>query len=732
MLKKPLLLAVGLALIGTARRAHAEDSPSKGPDPAATRALSLREQNNVSGTTGLLHLTAPASGAENTFRVSVLGDGYSGSGFLCTATKPCDDSSHDSASHFGTTFGLSVTPVSFFEAYGSLRSFANGDDEHSPGLLDVLGNSALGVKFFTPAPLGVLELGGSAELDLLSGSGSVGFNGKSTSGHLTALGALDFRSLADGGAPLRVLANVGYFLDNSGTLVEKVEQARGTPITRVERFGLGINRVDQVQFGLGVEAFIDTVRPFVEWNLGVPFNRQRYTCLDHAPFTGDGCLGKDHTFSTFPSALTVGARTTPWLPGLTGTVAVDIGTSGTSNFIEELAPTLPWDLWFGVAYAFDAAPPPPPKVVVAPPKVLPPPVKVELRARGLVHEKDKQEGIAHAIVKYRGLEHTAMATGDDGRFVTDALPPGAYTFDVTADGYKPGECSVTLNEPTGAGAAPAAPSAKPVDPLAMPADPTTAKPAPGAKPADPDAKGAGESDAPPPAPAAPGDAAPTSLFDVDCELEALPRTGTVTGHVVDAETGAPVGGASVELSDSLHRSLDLTTDATGSFHFERVVPGSSSLKAEAPDFLFHTQTFELASREDARVEISLHKRPKVSLVQLTPNELKIKQQVHFEKDSATILDDSSSLLEQVADTLARTPSIAHVEIQGHTDDSGTPDHNKSLSEARANAVLEWLVAHGIDSARLSARGYGQERPISPNVSPQGRARNRRVQFIISH
>src|SRR5262249_52912403 len=103
-----------------------------------------------------------------------------------------------------------------------------------------------------------------------------------------------------------------------------------------------------------------------------------------------------------------------------------------------------------------------------------------------------------------------------------------------------------------------------------------------------------------------------------------------------------------------------------------------------------------------------------------------------EKDSATILDDSSSLLEQVADTLARNPAIAHVEIQGHTDDSGTPDHNKSLSEARANAVLEWLVAHGIDATRLSARGFGQERPISPNLSPQGRARNRRGQLTISH
>src|SRR6202000_1907532 len=109
----------------------------------------------------------------------------------------------------------------------------------------------------------------------------------------------------------------------------------------------------------GVEAFAGVVRPFAEWNLGVPFNRQRYTCLNHTPFSSDGCLGKDYALSAFPSTLTLGARTTPWLPGLTGTLAIDIGTSGTSNFIEELAPTLPWDLWLRLASAVDADAPPP-------------------------------------------------------------------------------------------------------------------------------------------------------------------------------------------------------------------------------------------------------------------------------------------------------------------------------------------------------------------------------------
>jgi hypothetical protein len=74
--------------------------------------------------------------------------------------------------------------------------------------------------------------------------------------------------------------------------------------------------------------------------------------------------------------------------------------------------------------------------------------------------------------------------------------------------------------------------------------------------------------------------------------------------------------------------------------------------------------------------------------------------------------------------------LKQIEIQGHTDNTGAKDHNKVLSDQRANAVREWLLGHGIEPGRLVAQGYGQERPISPNVTPAGKERNRRVQFMI--
>ena len=99
-------------------------------------------------------------------------------------------------------------------------------------------------------------------------------------------------------------------------------------------------------------------------------------------------------------------------------------------------------------------------------------------------------------------------------------------------------------------------------------------------------------------------------------------------------------------------------------------------------------------------------------------------------DSATILPQSNALLTEIAGALVKNPRIKRVEVQGHTDNTGTAEHNKQLSEDRANAVVTWLGSHGVATDRLTARGYGQAKPLVPNVTAGNRAKNRRVQFII--
>ncbi|MSP61177.1 MAG: hypothetical protein EXR72_12695 [Myxococcales bacterium] len=116
-------------------------------------------------------------------------------------------------------------------------------------------------------------------------------------------------------------------------------------------------------------------------------------------------------------------------------------------------------------------------------------------------------------------------------------------------------------------------------------------------------------------------------------------------------------------------------------------------------------------------------------VAIGQGKVEIPEQVQFETGRATILARSFSLLERIAEKL-RTADVKKVRIEGHTDDSGGVKKNQDLSQARADSVLEFLVKKGVEATRLQAAGYGSSRPIASNKSADGRAKNRRVEFII--
>jgi OOP family OmpA-OmpF porin len=101
--------------------------------------------------------------------------------------------------------------------------------------------------------------------------------------------------------------------------------------------------------------------------------------------------------------------------------------------------------------------------------------------------------------------------------------------------------------------------------------------------------------------------------------------------------------------------------------------------------------------------------------------------IHFDFNKATLRPDSEPALEQVLSLLKSAPSL-NIEVQGHTDAVGNDAANQKLSEARAGAVREWLTAHGVAPARVSAKGYGKTHPVASNDNDEGRARNRRVEI----
>jgi outer membrane protein OmpA-like peptidoglycan-associated protein len=178
------------------------------------------------------------------------------------------------------------------------------------------------------------------------------------------------------------------------------------------------------------------------------------------------------------------------------------------------------------------------------------------------------------------------------------------------------------------------------------------------------------------------------------------------------------------------KEVTATADGSGAFSFKDLQPGQVSIKVDASGYMVAGATADVRPNDTTRPTISVTKRPKVAQVRLQGNELKILKQVHFETNSAKILGDSNTLLQEVADIIVRTPSIKKLEIQGHTDNTGIKDANLTLSQQRADSVRAFLIQSGVDGSRLVAKGYGQERPIAPNITAANRQKNRRVQFII--
>ncbi len=111
-------------------------------------------------------------------------------------------------------------------------------------------------------------------------------------------------------------------------------------------------------------------------------------------------------------------------------------------------------------------------------------------------------------------------------------------------------------------------------------------------------------------------------------------------------------------------------------------------------------------------------------------EIKILDRVQFETGQATLLSESTSILDQVAQILRDNPDIKVVRIEGHTDSSGGSKRNKKLSLQRAKEVRSYLIDQGISGKRLKTRGFGQSRPLADNDTEDGRYQNRRVEFKI--
>lgn len=122
--------------------------------------------------------------------------------------------------------------------------------------------------------------------------------------------------------------------------------------------------------------------------------------------------------------------------------------------------------------------------------------------------------------------------------------------------------------------------------------------------------------------------------------------------------------------------------------------------------------------------------PAYKKIVIKKDKLELKEKLYFAWNAATLQEESLATLDEVVDALKANKNF-RVQVEGHTSSEGGDDHNQNLSEARAEAVLGYLVAHGVEVQRLVSRGFASSVPLDTNRTPEGRENNRRVEFVVN-
>ncbi|MBL93430.1 MAG: hypothetical protein CMH56_16640 [Myxococcales bacterium] len=159
-------------------------------------------------------------------------------------------------------------------------------------------------------------------------------------------------------------------------------------------------------------------------------------------------------------------------------------------------------------------------------------------------------------------------------------------------------------------------------------------------------------------------------------------------------------------------------------------PGTYQVAVSANGYLKKGAAIRIDPTSSTIDHFILREIPKTRLSRLTDDMIEIMQVIPFEFNKSRLLKAASFILDDVVDVILSNPSIGQILIEGHTDNVGAEEYNLELSQKRAAAVRDYLIEAGIPAQQLGAKGYGSSKPVSSNDSASGRAKNRRVNFVI--
>jgi outer membrane protein OmpA-like peptidoglycan-associated protein len=218
----------------------------------------------------------------------------------------------------------------------------------------------------------------------------------------------------------------------------------------------------------------------------------------------------------------------------------------------------------------------------------------------------------------------------------------------------------------------------------------------------------------------------------------------IKGEVFEASTKAPIPEAKLKIINSQTNEIvkEVKTDQEGNYKVEISFEEKFTYNVEitASGYMFYNKTIRFINgkyipMETLNVLSGDEESSNVNTINFPLEKLEERakitlENVYFEYNKATLSPESYKKLDRVIEFLKQNPEIKKVEISGHTDNIGSFSYNVKLSRNRARSVVEYLVNNGISSERLVSQGYAFEYPIAPNSSPEGREKNRRVEFEI--
>jgi len=321
---------------------------------------------------------------------------------------------------------------------------------------------------------------------------------------------------------------------------------------------------------------------------------------------------------------------------------------------------------------------------------LPPPPPDTGRIRGRIIDIESKQPIGRAIISISNSGMSDLSVADDGTFITPELKTGETELIVFKEGYH----KQTVNAKVEQG----------------------------------------------------------KTTETIIELKKELQIGAIGGIVQDLQ-GNPLSATisvvpveATEKPSEVVQPITVVSDAKNGEYMLKLKPGDYTVTAKLEHYKTATMNttvkagfktrmdFKLEPESPAVIEapappsppIPVEKKPKVYIEK---EKIVITDTIYFGSGKANILPVSFPILDEVARVLMENPKIK-IRIEGHTDSMGNDETNMRLSQSRAESVMKYLIRKGISAERMEAKGYGETMPVADNSTPEGRAKNRRVEFVI--